>query len=222
MAKEVHSAGPGKFITLEGIEGSGKSLQLRLLEEELDRRNLPFMTTQQPGGTPFGKELRHILLDKDGARREPTAELLLYLADRYQHLKEVIEPALARGLYVICDRYHDATLAYQGHARGIGFTLVDQLAEILELQIPDLTLVLDVQAEVALERAIERNQKENSERWGRFEAEALEFHQRVREGYQLLAKREPDRVLLVDASGDPEVVFKEILALLEQHELLTK
>ncbi len=209
------SAMPGKLITLEGIEGSGKSVQLHLLEEELKKRNVRFLITQQPGGTPFGKEVRQILLQREGAQREPTAELLLYLADRYQHLKEVIEPTLSQGLHVLCDRYHDATLAYQGHARGIGFPVVDQLAKILALRIPDLTLVLDVEVEIGLKRARERNQKENSETWGRFEAEDLDFHRRVREGYQLLAQREPDRVLLVDASGTPEEVFEKLWGLLE-------
>ena len=207
---------PGKFITLEGIEGSGKTVQMGLLEEEFGRREIRFMTTQQPGGTPFGKEVRRILLHKDGADREPLAELLLYLADRFQHLKEVIEPALIQGLHVICDRYHDATLAYQGHARGIGFTTVDQLAEILQVRQPDLTLVLDLEVELGLKRACERNQKENSETWGRFEEEDLEFHRRVREGYQLLARRDSDRVLLVNASQTQEAVFQELLSLLEQ------
>jgi len=210
------SAMPGKFITLEGIEGSGKSVQLHLLEEELKKRKVRFLITQQPGGTPFGKEVRQILLQQEGAQREPTAELLLYLADRYQHLKEVIEPTLTQGFHVLCDRYHDATLAYQGHARGLGFSMVDQLAKILALRIPDLTLVLDLEVEVGLKRAKERNQKENSENWGRFEAEDLDFHRRVREGYQLLVQREPDRVLLVDASGTPEEVFKKLLGVLEE------
>ncbi len=207
---------PGKFITLEGIEGSGKSVQLHLLEEELKKRKVHFLITQQPGGTPFGKEVRQILLQQEGAQREPTAELLLYLADRYQHLKEVIEPTLTQGVHVLCDRYHDATLAYQGHARGLGFSMVDQLAKILALRIPDLTLVLDLEVEVGLKRARERNQKENSENWGRFEAEDLDFHRRVREGYQLLVQREPDRVLLVDASGTPKEVFKKLLGVLEE------
>lgn len=211
---------PGKFITLEGIEGSGKSLQLHLLEEELKKRKVRFLITQQPGGTPFGKEVRQILLQQEGAQREPTAELLLYLADRYQHLKEVIEPSLTQGLHVLCDRYHDATLAYQGHARGLGFPMVDQLAKILALRIPDLTLVLDLEVEVGLKRARERNQNENSENWGRFEAEDLYFHRRVREGYRLLVQREPNRVLLVDASGTPEEVFKKLLGLLEEREII--
>jgi dTMP kinase len=211
---------PGKFITLEGIEGSGKSVQLHLLEEELKKRKVRFLITQQPGGTPFGKEVRQILLQREGAQREPTAELLLYLADRYQHLKEVIEPSLTQDLHVFCDRYHDATLAYQGHARGLGFPMVDQLAKILELRIPDLTLVLDLEVEVGLKRARARNQKENSETWGRFEAEDLDFHRRVKEGYQLLVQREPDRVLPVDASGTPEEVFKKLLGLLEERGII--
>ncbi len=211
---------PGKFITLEGIEGSGKSVQLHLLEEELKKRKVRFLITQQPGGTPFGKEVRQILLQREGAQREPTAELLLYLADRYQHLKEVIEPGLTQDLHVFCDRYHDATLAYQGHARGLGFPMVDQLAKILALRIPDLTLVLDLEVEVGLKRARARNQKENSETWGRFEAEDLDFHRRVKEGYQLLVQREPDRVLPVDASGTPEEVFKNLLGLLEERGII--
>ena len=217
---EVGSSKPGQFITLEGIEGSGKSRQLNLLEKELNRLGLSFTRAQQPGGTPFGEEVRRVLLHKDGAGREPESELLLYLADRYQHLKEVIEPALETGFHVVCDRYHDATLAYQGHARGIGFDLIDRLAEILELRTPDLTLVLDLEVQLGLKRAIERNHRENQEKWGRFEAEDLSFHQKVREGYQLLAQREPERVLLVDASGDPDTVFKKLLALIGQHHLL--
>ena len=217
----MHSVMPGKFITLEGIEGSGKTGQLHLLEKELKEREVRFLITQQPGGTPFGQEVRQVLLQREGAQREPTAELLMYLADRYQHLREVIEPALTQGLHVLCDRYHDATLAYQGHARGIGFAIIDRLAEILALRIPDLTLVLDVEVEVGLKRARERNQRENSETWGRFEAEDLDFHRRVREGYQLLAKRSPDRILLVDASGTSEAVFEKILGLLEERGMLS-
>ena len=217
---EVGSENPGQFITLEGIEGSGKSRQLKLLEEELKRLEFSFVTAQEPGGTSFGEEVRQVLLHRDGAGREPEAELLLYLADRIQHLKQVIEPALEKGLHVICDRYHDATLAYQGHARGIGFDLIDRMAEILELRIPDLTLVLDLDVKLGLNRAILRNTREDQEKWGRFEAEALSFHQKVREGYQCLSQREPERVLLVDASGDPEAVFEKILVLIRQHDLL--
>ncbi len=218
--REVGAPKPGLFITLEGIEGTGKSLQSRLLEQQWNRLGIPVITSHQPGGTLFGKEVRQVLLRQDGAAREPESELLLYLADRYQHLKEVIEPALQKGLHVICDRYHDATLAYQGHARGIGFDLIDRFAEILKLRSPDLTLVLDLEVQLGLNRAIERNKRENQGKWGRFEAEDLSFHQRVREGYRLLAQREPERVFLVDASGNPEAVFEKILCLLEKNPLV--
>ncbi|MFB3906318.1 MAG: dTMP kinase [Acidobacteriota bacterium] len=204
----------GKFVTLEGIEGSGKSLQLTLLQSELTRRGVRFVTTREPGGTAFGLEVRKILLHRDGPPREPISELLLYLADRYQHLKEGIEPALAAGCHVFCDRYHDATLAYQGHARGLGFELIDRLAEVLALPVPDLTLVLDLEVEPALQRARARNA--GSEIWGRFEEEDLDFHRRVREGYRLLSVREPWRVLLVDASGPPEETLEHILRILSE------
>ncbi len=208
----------GRFVTFEGIEGSGKSLQLALLETELRRRGVRFVATREPGGTEFGLEVRKILLHRDGPRREPIPELLLYLADRYQHLKERIEPALAAGCHVFCDRYHHATLAYQGHARGLGFELIDRLAEVLALPMPDLTLVLDVNVELALERARARNA--GSEIWGRFEEEDLEFHRGVREGYRLLSVREPWRVLLVDASGSPEEIQAEILRILTDRGIL--
>ena len=208
------------FVTFEGIEGAGKSLQLSLLQEELRRRGITFTATQQPGGTPLGMELRRILLQRDGPQREPVAELLLYLADRYQHLAAIIEPALKRGVHVLCDRYHDATLAYQGHARGIGFETVDRLAEILQLRTPDLTLVFDLDVEVALERACARNLRENQQAQGRFEGEGLEFHRRVREGYRLLEKREPGRVVEVDGSGTPEQVFERVLRVVDGHGIL--
>lgn len=209
-----------KFITFEGTEGSGKSVQLRLLEEEFRRRKIPFVSTREPGGTAFGSALRQILLQKNGAAREPVAELLLYLADRYQDLKEIIEPALAKGQHVICDRYHDATLAYQGFARGISFAKIDQLAQILALRTPDLALVFDLDVKLGLERARSRNTQENDDAWGRFEAETLEFHQKVREGYHLLAQREPERVILVDASGTPEEVFKKVKRILRNRRIL--
>ena len=211
---------PGKFITLEGIEGSGKSLQASLLAEELKRRQVPFLLTHQPGGTSFGRELREVLLNREGPGREPMSELLLYLADRYQHLQEVIEPALTRGEILICDRYHDATLAYQGYARGIGLDVVARLSGPLQLRTPDLTLILDLEVETGLSRARERNRQRQEEGLGRFESEGLDFHARVREGYRVIASREPGRVLLLDASGTPQPLFQKILAVLEQRGML--
>ncbi len=214
------SVGAGKFVTFEGIEGSGKSCQLLLLAQELRQRQIPFVSTQQPGGTPFGRELREVLLRSQGPQREPLSELLLYLADRFQHLKEIIEPALSQGCLVICDRYHDATLAYQGYARGIGFSTVDALTEVLQLRMPDLTLVLDVEVEIGLERARQRNERDQAQEWGRFEAEDLDFHRKVQEAYRLLAKRDSKRVFLVEASGTSERVFEAILSILESQAVL--
>ncbi len=202
------------FVTFEGIEGSGKTLQLQMLEADLRGRGVPFLLTREPGGTAFGEQVRSILLRHDGVTREPLAELLLYLADRYQHLHQVVEPALAQGLHVFSDRYHDATVVYQGLARGIGFAKVKRLAEVLELRTPDLTLVLDLPVEAGLERARRRDSKDENQQWGRFEAESRAFHDRVREGYHLLANQEPERVVLVDAAGQPREVFARILKLL--------
>ena len=212
----------GKFITFEGIEGSGKTLQLSFLQEDFRRRGVQFVSTQQPGGTSFGQELRQILLRKDGPERKPVAELLLYLADRYQHLKEVIEPALSEGQHVICDRYHDATLAYQGYARGVSFETVDRLARVLQLRIPDLTFVFDLEVEVGLERARRRNVVERSESWGRFEAEDLDFHRRVQEGYRLISQRAPERVFLIEASGSPTQIFDSVVQILENKGVFTE
>lgn len=182
----------------------------------MQARGLDVLVTHEPGGTPFGREIRQILLDREGASREPIAELLLYLADRCQHLQEVIEPALRRGCHVVCDRYHDATLAYQGCGRGIGLETVDRLAALLELRVPDLTLVLDVDVEVGLERAHRRIQQEGTEKWSRFEREEIEFHRRVRQGYHLLAGRDSQRVVLIEASGASEQVFASICRVLEE------
>ena len=210
----------GRFIALEGIEGSGKTLQLSLLSDEFKRRNIPIVVTREPGGTPFGSRLRRILLESGGPGREAEAELLLYLADRFQHLAEVIEPALRQGRTVLCDRYHAATLAYQGYARGIGFPLVDKLARALRIRMPDLTLILDLEVESGLARARRRNAVEGNQAWGRFEAETMRFHRRVREGYRQLAEREPDRITLVDASGNPQQTLKKLLAELEGKALI--
>ncbi|MFQ5739049.1 MAG: dTMP kinase [Acidobacteriota bacterium] len=207
------------FITLEGIEGCGKSVQLGLLETALGTRNIPFVSTCEPGGTAFGREVRKILLRQDGVGREPIAELMLYLADRYQHLKEVIEPSLSQGLHVLSDRYHDATLAYQGYARGIGLARIERLARVLELRPPDLTLVLDIDVETGLRRARARNAQHSQEAWGRFESEETDFHRRVREGYRLLAEGDPQRIHLIDGSGSPQEVFSRLLPVLYEKEV---
>jgi len=210
------------FITLEGIEGSGKTLQMEYLKQEFETRGMPCLLTFEPGGTRFGQELRKVLLRHDDILREPVAELMLYLADRYQHLKEVIEPSVESGIHVISDRYHDATLAYQAHARGIGFDRTDRLAEVLELKRPDATFVLDLEVELGLSRARLRNEEEASEEWGRFEAETIDFHRQVREGYRLIAEREPARVHFVDASGQPDDVRSRLVSKLHDLGILSR
>ncbi len=204
------------FITFEGIEGCGKTVQARRLSKELSKRAIAHVLTREPGGTEFGRSLRTILLSDDEIEREPVVELLLYLADRCQHLKQVINPALERGDWVISDRYHDATLAYQGHARCLEMERIDALARDLAIRVPDITLWIDVQVEVSLERARSRNVDEGDGHLGRFEAKTLGFHRRVREGYMALLKRDPSRVIRVDGSGNESEVFRRVVAALQR------
>ena len=211
----------GCFVTLEGGEGSGKTLQLDRLADEFERRGVALVTTCEPGGTAFGLEVRQVLLSTAGARREPEAELLLYLADRFQHLKERIEPTLAAGTTVLCDRYHDATLVYQGLARGLGLDWIDRLAGPLKLLAPDLTLVLDLEVAQALGRARARNDAAE-DTLGRFESEEFSFHERVRAGYYELAERYPQRVRLVDAGGAAESVTPRLIEVLESRGILPR
>jgi len=205
------------FITFEGIEGSGKTLQVNLAESYLKGKGCPCLITREPGGTDFGLALRRVLLRSQGAQREPMGELLLYLADRYQDLKEVIEPAVRRGIVVISDRYHDATRAYQGAARGIPAGTIDELARVIGIPEPDGTILLDLDAEAALNRARKRNAESSSaSAEGRFEAEDLSFHRRVREGYLALARQHPQRIRVVPAQGSPEEVFARIAPILDE------
>jgi dTMP kinase len=204
------------FITFEGIEGAGKTLQIERTEAHLKKRGIPCLTTREPGGTEFGRALRPILLGTDGCRREPVCELLLYLADRLQHLKEIIEPALKRNVVVLSDRYQDATRAYQGAARGIAESKVEKLRRLIGITEPDKTILLDLDPEEGLPRARRRNETcpvAGAE--GRFEAEDLSFHKRVREAYLKLAARYPERMHVVDASGTPDEVFSRIAPLID-------
>ena len=210
----------GQFITLEGIEGCGKTIQIGLLARCFEERAVPFRTTREPGGTAFGQEVRKIVLRHDAIDREPVSELLLYLADRYQHIQELVLPSLDQGLHVLSDRYHDATVAYQGFARGIPLATIRSLARTLELPTPDLTLILDIDVETGLERARQRNSSEASEEFGRFEAEEIQFHRRVRDGYHELASIEPNRMIPVPADGHPEEVCTRLVTVLEQRGIL--
>jgi dTMP kinase len=205
------------FITFEGIEGSGKSCQVSLTAAYLRLKGISCVVTREPGGTEFGVALRRVLLRSEGAQREPLSELLLYLADRYQDLKEVIQPALDRGVLVISDRYHDATRAYQGAARGISAATVDELARVLGIPEPDRTILLDLEPEAALARARMRNQAASSgEDEGRFEAEDISFHRRVRDGYLTLARAYPERIRVVSGEGTQQEVFERIRRIIDQ------
>jgi dTMP kinase len=205
------------FVTFEGIEGSGKSLQIARAHRYLQHRGIHCILTREPGGTGFGLALRKVLLETGGGQREPVCELLLYLADRFQHLKEVIQPALEKGVWVLSDRYHDATRAYQGAARGIADAEIERLARILGIIEPDKTVLLDLEPEQGLLRARLRNSYDpSSGAEGRFEAEDLSFHKRVREAYLELAARSPDRIHVVTAAGTPDQVFSRIVPLLDQ------
>jgi len=205
------------FITFEGIEGSGKSLQIARAHAYLQRKGFPCLLTREPGGTDFGLALRKVLLSADGSRREPWCELLLYLADRYQHLKELIEPALKRDLVVLCDRYQDATRAYQGAARGIAQSEIEKVTQLLGIIEPDKTILLDLEAEEGLSRARRRNSSDpTAAAEGRFEAEDLSFHKRVREAYLELAGRFPERIHIVQASESPDKVSSQISDLLDR------
>ncbi len=204
------------FITFEGIEGSGKSLQMRRALDYLKDKGIECIATREPGGTDFGRGVRRILLETGGAAREPMCEMLLYLADRYQDLREIIIPALGRGVTVLSDRYHDATRAYQGAARGVPMAVIDRLAGILEIPDPDATILLDLDPEEGLSRARSRNLSDavaGSE--GRFEAEGLQFHREVRSAYLELARNNPQRIHVVSGSGMPDEVFSRVVAVMD-------
>ena len=204
------------FLTFEGIEGSGKSLQISRAHAYLTNKSVPCLITREPGATEFGRAVRQVLLETGGAPREPMSELLLYLADRHQHLEEVIRPALSRGITVIADRYHDATRAYQGAARGVLSDTIEALAKILNIPEPDGTILLDLDPKVGLERARRRNESSAVESGaGRFEAESLHFHEKVRDAYLELARRFPARIRTVDGSGSPDQVFARIVPVLD-------
>lgn len=205
------------FVTFEGVEGAGKSTQIALAERWLNDSGHSVLTTRQPGGCALGLELRRMLLDSSNTHIAPTAELFLYLADRAQHVAEVIRPALAAGKSVLCDRYHDSTVAYQGYGRGLDVERLLALGELATGGLaPDATILLDLPVDIGLARARGRNAAVGAaESEGRFEAERLEFHQKVRQGFLALAGRQPDRFRVVNAMGPAEEVFSRVRLALE-------
>ncbi|MDL2306807.1 dTMP kinase [Desulfovibrio sp. OttesenSCG-928-C06] len=206
------------FITFEGIEGSGKGTMLERAVAWIEQRGKGVLCTREPGGSELGVRLRAILLDSRNSDITSRAELFLYLADRAQHVEQVIRPALASGKVVVSDRYADSTIVYQGFGRGLDPQELFKLNDVAVGGLwPELTLVLDLDVETGLERARSRNQQLGiEEKEGRFEAESLAFHTKVREGYRSWAKLHPGRVRIVDASGTPDEVFARVCVMLEE------
>ncbi len=201
----------GKFITLEGTEGVGKSTNLQFIQQFLEQRGLPLLVTREPGGTPLAEQIRELLLAKRQEQVNELAELLLVFAARAQHFHTVIQPALEKGTWVLCDRFTDATYAYQGGGRGLSLDCISTLETLVQgEQRPDLTIILDVDVEVGLGRAGERGEAD------RFESEAVEFFERVRAAYRTRASQAPEHYVTVDA-GVPLDKVQHQLAYVLRH-----
>jgi dTMP kinase len=200
------------FITFEGIEGCGKTTQIRMAGDDLRERQIPVLVTEEPGGAPLGKHIRKLLLNQGDCRIDAKAELLLFAAARAQHVQEVILPALSADRVVLCDRFSDATLSYQGFGRGLSLEFIKSLNEFSAAALtPDLTILFDLPVEVGLSRAGDRIARiEGAPREDRFEQEDRAFHRRIREGYLSLAKDEPERFRVIDASRNVQAIQQEV------------
>jgi len=204
----------GLFITIEGVEGSGKTTQLRLLIDYLESMDLPVTETREPGGTQIGEMIRGILLSPSNSGISAETELLLYLGCRADHVERLIRPAIERGEMVISDRYADATIAYQGFGRGLDVDRIRKLNEVAtDGLLPDITVLLDLDAKTGLARVAGRSEEGVTDR---LESEELEFHERVREGYRHVAACEPARVKTVQADGEIEVVQENIRSIISE------
>lgn len=211
------------FIVFEGIEGSGKTTQVKKAGDYLAKRNIPFIVTSEPGGTLLGEELRQLLLHKTTLPLGTKTELLLFAADRAQHVEEIILPALRNGKVVLCDRFSDATIAYQGYGRGWDIDVIRQMNNFATQSLrPNLTFLLDVPVDIGLRRVARRTSsgatpkgiKETLD--DRFEKEKESFHVRVRDGYLLLAEDEPERFRVIDGLMDVSQIHREICGVLEE------
>jgi len=216
------------FITFEGIEGSGKTTQVRLLARALREKGYECVPTREPGATEIGKKIRAILLNSNHSSMLPITELFLYEADRAEHVRQVIQPALTAKKIVISDRFFDATTVYQGYARGYDLKVIRQMHRIVlgDLK-PDLTIILDLPADLGLKRAWERIRSQHTATGeDRFEKEAVSFHEKVRQGYLALTREEPERIRVIDASGNMLRIHEEIasivLSLLEDKQPLPR
>lgn len=212
--REVEQLLKGKFITFEGIDGSGKSTQLRLLQDALRARGLEIVTTLEPGGTTLGKRLRAAFLETDETV-SPMAELLLFAADRAQHVSYLIKPSMQEGKIVISDRYADATVAYQGAGRGFDERVIDAVIGLATGGLkPDLTLFYDLPVDMAIARANKRNGDDAKN--NRMDAETHDFYERVRERYLKIAEKDPQRFKVIDATGSPDEIFKDTMKIVEE------
>ncbi len=197
----------GKFITVEGTEGVGKSTNIAVIKSELEQRGIDLLITREPGGTPLAEEIRNILLQKRDEPVDATAELLLVFAARAQHLNTVIQPALREGKWVLCDRFTDATFAYQGGGRGLSLETISQLETLVQKERqPDLTILLDIDVETGLQRARARAELD------RFESEHIAFFDRVRAAYKQRAASRADKFIVVDAGQTLARVRTDIVA----------
>ena len=207
----------GRLISFEGLDGAGKTTQMELLERWLAERHRAYIRTREPGGTSLGAEIRDLLLHRPELAITPLAEALLFQADRAQHFAAVVLPALDKGQLVITDRCFDASIAYQGYARGVGVELVEHLSLLAtQGRVPDLTILLDLDpTQVHMRTDAARDQRGLREQQTRFDAEEESFHRRVQEGFRLLARTHPERIKVVDASLPPEQIHREIIGLVE-------
>lgn len=207
-----------RFITFEGGDGTGKTTQIKAVANYLDEQDRSFIVTREPGGTALGKMIRKVLLEAGATRIAASTELFLYLADRAQHVDEVIMPALRSDKIVLCDRFTDSTLAYQGYGRGIDVGWLRQLNDTASgIVRPDLTFLFDCPVAIGLARAARRGaQSANRSQEDRFEREKLEFHERVREGFLELARAEPERFRIIDASRSIAEMAKQIREIIDR------
>lgn len=205
----------GKFITFEGCEGSGKSTQIRLLSEKLKNAGIPHIVTREPGGSDIAEQIRTIILNGKNTAMCDECEALLYAAARAQHLREKVQPALESGMLVLCDRYVDSSLAYQGYARGLGMDFIEGINGFAMRDFcPDLTLFLDISPKAAFER------KHGADEGDRMEQLGLPFHTKVYEGYLLLAEKFPQRIVKVDCGGNKFRTAENILTILKQKNII--
>ncbi|SRR5579875_540248 len=208
---------PGKLISFEGLDGAGKTTQIEMLARWLDERHISYICTREPGGTPPGVEIRHLLFERPDLELTPLAEAFLFQADRAQHFSKLVIPALEAGTLVITDRCFDASIAYQGFARNVGPELVAQLSMMAtQGHIPDLTVLLDLDPALVRQRTDPTNDASGRRHPpSRFDSETETFHHRVRQGFRLIARAHPARVKVVDASRAAEEIHREIVKLVE-------